>query len=152
MVIAGTALLIGAVAVTAALLPPGARVSDRNNAGGPPSITTSSNDPADVNSLRSPAVRNAAPRRPAPTAASKSGHTGRRPSAGPAHHPVTKAPLTYTVRPGDTLFGIAAWFKLHGYGDLYAANAKVIGADPSLIRPGERITIGTRVMKMQGSA
>ena len=49
--------------------------------------------------------------------------------------------VTYTVKPGDTLSGIAAWFKLHGYGSLYAANRSVIGSNPALIRPDERITI-----------
>lgn len=52
-----------------------------------------------------------------------------------------KPAVTYTVKRGDTLSGIAAWFNLHGYGVLYAANKSVIGTDPNLIFPGERITI-----------
>jgi nucleoid-associated protein YgaU len=65
-----------------------------------------------------------------------------------------KAPtsFTYTVKSGDTLSGIAAWFKLHGYGDLYSANAAVLGSDPNLIRPGERITVTGGVWTMQGPA
>jgi nucleoid-associated protein YgaU len=63
-----------------------------------------------------------------------------------------KGPITYTVKPGDTLSGIAAWFNLHGYGSLYAANAAVIGGDPNLIKPGERITLGTGVMTLQPPA
>lgn len=57
--------------------------------------------------------------------------------------------VTYTVRPGDTLSGIAEWFKLHGYGALYAANVAVIGSNPNLINPGERITITDGVMKLR---
>ncbi|MGK5631919.1 transglycosylase family protein [Streptomyces sp. URMC 123] len=46
----------------------------------------------------------------------------------------------YTVRPGDTLGAIAAahnttWQRLH------AANADVIGANPDLIFPGQRLTV-----------
>jgi nucleoid-associated protein YgaU len=59
--------------------------------------------------------------------------------------------VTYTVKAGDTLSGIAEWFKLHGYGALYAANEAVIGSNPNLIFAGERITITKGVMKL-GSA
>ncbi|MFJ4986191.1 transglycosylase family protein [Streptomyces sp. NPDC088732] len=46
----------------------------------------------------------------------------------------------YRVRPGDTLSRIAAdhgtsWKKL------YAVNASVIGADPNLIHPGQRLSV-----------
>lgn len=64
----------------------------------------------------------------------------------------TTASITYTVKANDTLTGIAEWFRLHGYGSLYAANAKVIGADPDLIRPGQRITISGGVMTIQPHA
>jgi nucleoid-associated protein YgaU len=56
--------------------------------------------------------------------------------------------ITYIVKPGDTLSGIAKWFSLHGYGALYAANRSVIGSNPNLIFPGERITISHGVMKL----
>jgi resuscitation-promoting factor RpfA len=59
--------------------------------------------------------------------------------------------ITYTVKSGDTLSGIAAWFNLHGYGALYAANMAVIGANPDLIIPGERITISKGVLKLSGA-
>ena len=49
--------------------------------------------------------------------------------------------ITYVVKPGDNLSVISAWFHLHGYGALYDANRSVIGRDPNLIFPGERITI-----------
>ncbi|MEU2792977.1 transglycosylase family protein [Streptomyces sp. NPDC007100] len=46
----------------------------------------------------------------------------------------------YTVRQGDTLSRIAA---AHGVGwrQLYAANQAVIGGDPHLIVPGQRLTV-----------
>jgi hypothetical protein len=53
------------------------------------------------------------------------------------------------VKHGDTLSGIAEWFKLHGYGDLYAANIAQIGSNPNLIIPGERITISGTAMTIQ---
>jgi nucleoid-associated protein YgaU len=59
--------------------------------------------------------------------------------------------VTYTVKAGDTLSGIAEWFKLHGYGVLYAANEAVIGSNPNLIVPGERITITKGVMKLNSA-
>ncbi len=46
------------------------------------------------------------------------------------------------VQPGDTLSSIAAWLHLHGYDDLYAANRTVLGANPSVIRPGQQLLIG----------
>jgi LysM repeat protein len=59
--------------------------------------------------------------------------------------------VTYTVKAGDTLSGIAEWFKLHGYGVLYAVNEAVIGSNPNLIIPGERITITKGVMKLSSA-
>ena len=59
--------------------------------------------------------------------------------------------VTYRVKAGDTLSGIAAWFKLHGYGALYAANEAVIGSNANLIFPGERITITKGVMKLSSA-
>lgn len=60
-----------------------------------------------------------------------------------------KKSITYTVKKGDTLSGIAQWFKQHGYKSLYAANKSVIGSDPDLINPGERITISNGVMTLR---
>lgn len=57
--------------------------------------------------------------------------------------------VTYVVKHGDTLSGIAEWFKLHGYGDLYSANIAQIGSNPNLIIPGERITISGTAMTIQ---
>lgn len=85
-----------------------------------------------------------APPPPAPKATSQAGH-----AAGAS---TSSASITYTVKSGDTLSGIAQWFKLHGYGGLYRANMAVIGADPNLIFPGQRITISHGKMSMGSPA
>jgi len=61
------------------------------------------------------------------------------------------AAATYTVRPGDTLWAIAAGYLPAGvvapaeitayWHQVFAANRAVIGADPDLIRPGQRLVI-----------
>jgi LysM repeat protein len=74
----------------------------------------------------------------------------RSPAAAPTvgSSPAAQA-VTYVVKHGDTLSGIADWFKLHGYGDLYSANIAQIGPNPNLIIPGERITISGKAMTIQ---
>lgn len=70
-----------------------------------------------------------AKREPAKTPARTSDHVGRGSSRG-----------DYTVREGDTLSAIAA---RHGttWRKIYAANESVIGGDPDLIVPGQRLDI-----------
>jgi LysM repeat protein len=52
------------------------------------------------------------------------------------------APARYTVTAGDTLAAIAAGLAVPGgWPALYAANRRVIGADPGLIRPGTVLVI-----------
>lgn len=50
---------------------------------------------------------------------------------------------TYTVKPGDSLWAIAERFYHDGskWRQIYDANKKVIGSNPSLIRPGQKLTI-----------
>jgi LysM repeat protein len=51
-------------------------------------------------------------------------------------------PARYTVVAGDTLAGIAAALAVPGgWPALYAANKRVIGPDPDLIRPGTVLTV-----------
>ena len=51
--------------------------------------------------------------------------------------PGVAVPARYTVVAGDTLSGIAARFAVRGgWPALYAANRRVIGPDPDVIRPG----------------
>ncbi|MGI8679048.1 MAG: LysM peptidoglycan-binding domain-containing protein [Jatrophihabitans sp.] len=58
--------------------------------------------------------------------------------------------VTYVVKPGDNLTVIAQWFKLHGYGNLYEQNKAVIGDNPNLIFPGQKITIAGGKMTVGG--
>ncbi|MFF1924126.1 transglycosylase family protein [Streptomyces sp. NPDC058221] len=48
---------------------------------------------------------------------------------------------SYTVAGGDSLSGIAAERDLGGWQRLYAANRKVVGDDPDLIFPGQRLSL-----------
>ena len=51
-------------------------------------------------------------------------------------------PVSYTVRTGDTLSGIATEFAIPGgWPTLYAGNRRVIGPDPNMIRPGTVLTL-----------
>ncbi len=56
--------------------------------------------------------------------------------------PGVKTPVHYTVAAGDTLSGIAAALEVPGgWPALYAANRRVIGPDPNLIRTGTVLAI-----------
>jgi murein DD-endopeptidase MepM/ murein hydrolase activator NlpD len=71
-------------------------------------------------------------------------------AAEPAKAPAATAATasTYTVKPGDTLAKIASAKHVKGgWKALYQANKKVIGSNPSLIRPGERLTLNTAPAK-----
>jgi resuscitation-promoting factor RpfA len=49
----------------------------------------------------------------------------------------------YLVRSGDSLSSIAAHQELNGgWAEIYAANESVIGGDPDLILPGQRLDLG----------
>ncbi|CAM5520124.1 transglycosylase family protein [Streptomyces abikoensis] len=49
----------------------------------------------------------------------------------------------YTVRPGDNLSVIAEQHAVNGgWQSLYHRNEKVVGTDPDLIRPGQRLEVG----------
>lgn len=48
---------------------------------------------------------------------------------------------SYTVASGDSLSGIAAERELGGWQRLYSANRKVVGGDPDLIFPGQRLSL-----------
>ena len=56
--------------------------------------------------------------------------------------PGQRAPALYTVVSGDTLSAIAAALAVRGgWPALYAANRRVIGPDPNVIRPGTVLTV-----------
>ncbi len=49
---------------------------------------------------------------------------------------------SYTVRSGDSLWGIADSLDLDGgWRSLYAGNKEVVGADPDHILPGQTLTV-----------
>ena len=52
--------------------------------------------------------------------------------------------VTYTVKRGDNLTVIAAWFNAHGYQPVYAWNRTVIGQDPNLIKPGQVLVVAVK--------
>lgn len=53
--------------------------------------------------------------------------------------------VSYTVARGDSLSGIAATEQVKGgWQRLYAANRKVVGDDPDLIFPGQRLTLDVK--------
>ncbi|MFI9026403.1 transglycosylase family protein [Streptomyces sp. NPDC053560] len=62
---------------------------------------------------------------------------------GDAHRGTSGGDDTYTVRPGDSLSAIAEERGLTGgWTGLYDANEGVIGTDPDLIHPGQRLDLG----------
>ena len=66
------------------------------------------------------------------------------PSSGSSHGASSGSALTshgnYTVRAGDTLSSIAAHLRITGgWQALYDKNHKVVGANPSLIVPGQKL-------------
>ncbi len=87
---------------------------------------------------RAPAKRASGPRHAAPKSRWRGG-TSQRPDTG-GH---TTAPGTsYTVREGDTLSGLARQATVPGgWQRLYDANRNVIGGDPDVIYPGQRLTL-----------
>jgi nucleoid-associated protein YgaU len=84
--------------------------------------STSKSAPTKSTTRSAPAQTSEAPAR-------ASGHPNRAASRG-----------DYTVRGGDTLSGIA---ERHGttWRKIYAANRAVIGGDPDLIMPGQRLDL-----------
>ncbi|WP_149182755.1 LysM peptidoglycan-binding domain-containing protein [Streptomyces sp. TRM49041] len=68
-----------------------------------------------------------------------------KPAAAPSVAAAAATPVTYTVVAGDTLSGIAQDHSVSGgWKKLYEDNRKTIGDDPSLIRPGQKLTIGAK--------
>ncbi|MFE2283679.1 transglycosylase SLT domain-containing protein [Streptomyces sp. NPDC059443] len=57
---------------------------------------------------------------------------------------VTAAPTTYSVVTGDTLAKIAAEHSISGgWQQLYEANRSAVGSNPSVIRPGLKLKLGS---------
>lgn len=143
-VLAGGTLVLGAGSAVAASLPswPTHTAAAPMSMAGTPGSPAVSAAPVPTPSAVPPSVTRsgAAASPPLVSKAQALPRTARKPGA--------PARVTYVVKPGDTLSGIAQWFKLHGFGALYAANEKVIGSNPNLIIPGEHITISNGVMTL----
>jgi hypothetical protein len=61
--------------------------------------------------------------------------------------------ITYKVTAGDTLAKIAQKYpKSGGAAKLYAANRAVIGPDPTRLRPGLTLTVGTKTVQIPTKA
>ncbi len=60
-----------------------------------------------------------------------------------AERPAPPTPKTYTVKSGDTLYGIAKQILRDGsrWQEIYSTNVGVIGKDPNLIKPGQVLRI-----------
>ncbi|MFJ7586543.1 transglycosylase SLT domain-containing protein [Streptomyces sp. NPDC097617] len=62
------------------------------------------------------------------------------------------APMTYSVVAGDTLSQIAANHSLSGgWQQLYEANRNAVGDNPSVIRPGTKLTIAAQAKTAAGT-
>lgn len=73
-------------------------------------------------------------------------HQGNPPHIPPPRHilkppPAKSKTVTYTVQPGDTLTAIAKAYGLSSWKTLYDDNKSVIGGDPNLIKPGQRLVV-----------
>ncbi|MFE2705454.1 transglycosylase family protein [Streptomyces mirabilis] len=90
---------------------------------------TTKSAPKAASKSTSKSTTKSAPAQASEAPARASGHTNRAASRG-----------DYTVRGGDTLSGIA---ERHGttWRKIYAANRAVIGGDPDLIMPGQRLDL-----------
>ncbi len=138
--------VLGVVAVKTAYDPASAQVVVAASASSAsPSASPSLTEVQD--SSPSPSQRQSSSPAPAPSpsaSASAAGEPMVATSASPtasASAPGTVKPISYVVKKGDTLSDIAHWFMLNGYQELYQANINVIGENPNLIYPGQRITI-----------
>ena len=95
--------------------------------------------PVTVAPAPSPTPQSAPAPAPAPAPAAAHNSTGGATVPVPTPHPAQH----YTVRSGDTLWGIAQRFLGNGadWRELYNWNRGVVGSNPNLIFPGEQLTI-----------
>ncbi|ROQ59571.1 murein DD-endopeptidase MepM/ murein hydrolase activator NlpD [Streptomyces sp. 840.1] len=99
-------------------------------------------DSPDISPQSEHTAKVAAPKRAATearTAAPAKARTKQAPAATPTSVPGKRD--SYTVASGDSLSGIAADRDLGAWQRLYSANRKVVGDDPDLIFPGQRLSL-----------
>ncbi|WP_156721701.1 LysM peptidoglycan-binding domain-containing protein [Streptomyces apocyni] len=89
---------------------------------------------------KAPRTTSQAPQVPKAAKDSKGAKVTGTPQRAPARADREASRDTYTVRPGDTLSAIATRYGT-SWQRVYALNASVIGGDPHLILPGQRLTI-----------
>ncbi|HBF79773.1 MAG TPA: peptidase, partial [Streptomyces sp.] len=83
-------------------------------------------------------AKTATSKSPAPRTAKSAPRTAE--AASPTSVPGARE--SYTVARGDSLSGIASTERVKGgWERLYAANRTVVGSDPDLIIPGQRLTL-----------
>lgn len=100
-------------------------------------------DSPDISPQSEHTAKVAAPKRAAAEART-SAPAKARTKQGPAAGTPTSVPGkrdSYTVASGDSLSGIAADRDLGAWQRLYSANRKVVGDDPDLIFPGQRLSL-----------
>lgn len=66
--------------------------------------------------------------------------------------PTVASAETVTVQPGDTLSEIASHYDGVTWRDLWRNNSQVVGNDPDLIFPGQRLHVGPPVSVSKGEA
>ncbi|MFJ8849875.1 peptidoglycan DD-metalloendopeptidase family protein [Streptomyces sp. NPDC102437] len=103
---------------------------------------TSGGDPVDINPQSQRTGHVKAPDRTAPGRTVSGKSTAKRTSAPATPTTVPGKRESYTVARGDSLSAIAATERLRGgWQHLYAQNREVVGDDPDLILPGQRLSL-----------
>lgn len=113
------------------------RLPELDRSGSPAPVSPSAGSPAEQLGVAPDLDRGQVPAKPPP------------PSPSPPPPPTSAPVAAYVVAPGDTLWAIAARHLPAGASDAsidrewrrwYRANRAVIGADPDVIEPGQRLT------------
>lgn len=114
---------------------------------------TSGGDTADINPQSQRTSHVKAPDRTAPGRTVSGKSTTKRTSAPATPTTVPGKRESYTVARGDSLSAIAATERVRGgWQHLYAQNREVVGDDPDLILPGQRLSLDTARSPRTGPA
>ncbi|MGW2107120.1 peptidoglycan DD-metalloendopeptidase family protein [Streptomyces sp. NPDC001948] len=114
---------------------------------------TSGADTADIHPQSQRTSQVKAPDRTAPGRTVSGKSTAKRTSAAATPTTVPGKRESYTVTRGDSLSAIAATERVRGgWQHLYAQNREIVGDDPDLILPGQRLSLDTSRAPRTGSA